>query len=76
MKANVVICFVGALVTIPVNYLLIRVIPTTGPVWGLTFYMAWVLVHFAYISHYFRRVAPVDAFWRPPGADGGPLRAP
>jgi O-antigen/teichoic acid export membrane protein len=75
MKANVVICFIGALVTIPANMILIRLDPTTGPVWGLTVYMAWVLVHFVYIAHYFRRVAPGSEFWSPAAADSAPFPA-
>ena len=70
MKANVVICFAGALVTIPANMVLIRLVPTTGPVWGLTFYMAWVLVHFVYIRRYFRSARPGEGFWAPPEAPG------
>jgi O-antigen/teichoic acid export membrane protein len=73
MKANVVICSIGALVTIPANMLMIGLHPTTGPVWGLTVYMAWVLVHFVYIEHYFRRVAPGSDFWRPAEADSAPF---
>ena len=69
MKQNVILCFVGALVTIPANAVLVAVNPTTGPVWGQTLYLSWVLVHFAYIAHYFRRVAPDGEFWaRAPGA--------
>ena len=73
MKANVIICFVGALVTIPANVIMIHFRPTTGPVWGLTVYMAWVLVHFVYIARYFRRVAPESPFWRPEAAGSAPL---
>jgi O-antigen/teichoic acid export membrane protein len=57
MRPNLIICFVGALVTIPANALLAYVDPNTGPVWGQTLYLSWVLVHFAYIAHYFRREA-------------------
>jgi len=73
MKANVIICAVGALVTIPANAILIHFQPTTGPVWGLTVYMAWVLVHLVYIENYFRRVAPGSPFWRPQVAGSAPL---
>ena len=65
MKANVLICFAGALVTIPANVVLISLWPTTGPVWGLTVYMAWVLVHFVYIVHYFRSQRAGEGFWAP-----------
>ena len=73
MKANVIICAIGALVTIPANMILIRFLPTTGPVWGLTVYMAWVLVHFVYIERYFRREAAESPFWRPEVAGSTPL---
>jgi O-antigen/teichoic acid export membrane protein len=73
MKANVIICFIGALVTIPANAILIYFQPTTGPVWGLTVYMGWVLVHFVYIERYFRRVAPSSPFWKPEAAGSAPL---
>ena len=76
MKANVIICAVGALVTIPANAILIHFQPTTGPVWGLTVYMAWVLVHFVYIERYFRREAAESPFWRPEAAGSAPLPPP
>jgi O-antigen/teichoic acid export membrane protein len=57
MRQNLIICLIGALVTIPANALLVRVDPQTGPVWGQALYLAWVLVHFVYIAHYFRREA-------------------
>ena len=63
MKQNLILCFVGALVTIPANAVLVWVNPTTGPVWGQTLYLSWVLVHFGYIVWYFRRVAPRGDFW-------------
>jgi hypothetical protein len=37
--------------------LLVNVMPETGPVWGQTLYLSWVLVHFVYIARYFRRQA-------------------
>ena len=37
--------------------------PTTGPVWGQALYLSWVIVHFGYIAHYFRKVAPHGDFW-------------
>jgi O-antigen/teichoic acid export membrane protein len=57
MKANLVICLIGALVTIPANAVLAWVDPETGPVWGQALYLAWVLVHFVYIAGYFRSTA-------------------
>jgi O-antigen/teichoic acid export membrane protein len=57
MRPNLILCFIGALVTIPANAVLVRIDPQTGPVWGQTLYLAWVLVHFVYIAHYFRREA-------------------
>lgn len=63
MRANLVICLVGALVTIPANAVLARLLPTTGPVWGQALYLSWVVVHFVYIARYFRRSAGSDE-WR------------
>jgi O-antigen/teichoic acid export membrane protein len=54
MKPNLLICLVGALVTIPANWLLVHLLPETGPVWGQALYLGWVLVHFVYIAGYFR----------------------
>ena len=72
MKANVLICFVGALVTIPANMILVRFLPTTGPVWALTVYMAWVLIHFVYIVGYFRSQRAGEGFWGPREVIGAP----
>lgn len=55
MRPNLIICFVGALVTIPANAVLAVIEPNTGPVWGQALYLSWVLVHFAYIAYYFKR---------------------
>ena len=57
MKQNLAICLIGALITIPVNVLLVQVDPDTGPVWGQSLYLSWVLVHFAYIAYYFKQHA-------------------
>jgi O-antigen/teichoic acid export membrane protein len=62
MRPNLIICLIGALVTIPANLVLVRLDPATGPVWGQTLYLAWVLVHFGYIAHYFRNVAKRGAW--------------
>lgn len=67
MKANLLICLVGALVTIPANALLAYVDPRTGPVWGQALYLAWVLVHFVYIASCFRAMR--DGGWGGSGAD-------
>jgi len=64
MRQNLIICMTGLLVTIPGNVLLIWWLPETGPVWGQTLYLAWVLVHFAYIANYFRHATSQDEFWR------------
>jgi len=57
MRASIVLTLLGCLVTIPVFFLLVHTIPETGAIWGLSFYMSWVLVHFAYIAWWFRRAA-------------------
>jgi O-antigen/teichoic acid export membrane protein len=57
MKASLLITALGALITIPANVLLIRLLPETGAAWGLSLYRGWVLVHFAYVSWYFRHRA-------------------
>lgn len=57
MRASILLTLLGCLVTIPVNVFLVRNVPETGPIWGLSFYMSWVLVHFAYIAWWFRRAA-------------------
>ncbi|HUR28118.1 MAG TPA: lipopolysaccharide biosynthesis protein [Planctomycetota bacterium] len=57
MRASIVLTLLGCLVTIPVNVWLIRANPETGVFWGLSFYMSWVLVHFAYLVWWFRRAA-------------------
>jgi O-antigen/teichoic acid export membrane protein len=75
MKANLLICFAGALVTIPANVFLVHFLPTTGPVWALTVYMAWVLIHFVYIVHYFRTQRAGQGFWEPRGAAQAPPAA-
>jgi O-antigen/teichoic acid export membrane protein len=62
MKANLIICLVGALVTIPANVVLLRIYPDTGPVWGQALYLSWVLVHFVYIAAYFRKRAHMTAW--------------
>lgn len=70
MKQNLIICFVGALITIPGNALLVYFNPTTGPVWGQALYLSWVVVHFAYIIRYFRKLGADGDFWQqPPGAE-------
>ncbi len=70
MRANLVICLIGALVTIPANLWLVTVFPLTGPVWGQALYLAWVLVHFGYIARYFRAVDPTRV-WAAPESAGG-----
>ncbi len=57
MRASIVLTIVGCMVTIPVNVFLVRHDPETGAIWGLSFYMSWVLVHFGYIAWWFRRAA-------------------
>lgn len=57
MKRSLVITAVGAAITIPTNVLLIVLLPETGAAWGLSLYRSWVLVHFAYVTWYFRHRA-------------------
>lgn len=73
MKANLALCLVGALVTIPANAYLVWVDPEKGAVWGQSLYLAWVLVHFVYIAWYFRRNAH-STEWEDAGASPVPQR--
>ncbi|MBK8178970.1 MAG: lipopolysaccharide biosynthesis protein [Planctomycetes bacterium] len=57
IRASIVLTLLGCLVTIPVNVFLIRHFPETGAIWGLSFYMSWVFVHFGYVAWWFRRAA-------------------
>lgn len=57
IRASIVLTLLGCLVTIPVHVLLIRLIPETGAIWGLSFYMSWVYVHFGYVAWWFRRAS-------------------
>ncbi len=57
MRASIVLTVIGCIVTIPVNVYLTRHNPETGAIWGLSFYMSWVFVHFGYIAWWFRRAA-------------------
>jgi O-antigen/teichoic acid export membrane protein len=57
LRVSLSLSLLGCIVTIPANFLLIRALPVTGAVWGLSFYMSWVLVHFVYVAYYFRREA-------------------
>jgi O-antigen/teichoic acid export membrane protein len=61
MRASIILTVLGCIVTIPVNVYLIHHIPETGAIWGLSFYMSWVLVHFAYITWWFRRAARTNS---------------
>jgi O-antigen/teichoic acid export membrane protein len=54
MRASLSITFVGAAITIPLNFVLVEHFPRTGAAWGLSLYMSWVLVHFLYVATYFR----------------------
>jgi hypothetical protein len=47
----------GCAVTIPAYIWLVRTLPETGAIWGQSFYMSWVFVHFAYVAWWFRRAA-------------------
>jgi len=60
VRANVVLALAGCAVTIPVNVYLVQHLPETGPLWGLSFYMSWVFVHFAYVAWWFRRASRTD----------------
>jgi O-antigen/teichoic acid export membrane protein len=55
LRVSIVLSIIGCLVTIPVNVVLMILLPESGAVWGLSVYMSWVLVHFVYIALYFRR---------------------
>lgn len=57
LRTSMILTIVGALVTIPLNVILMISLPETGAAWGHTVYMSWVLVHFAYIGWYFSRDA-------------------
>ncbi len=62
LRQLLILTLVGALVTIPLNVVLIRAWPETGVVWGLVVYQTWALVHLVYIAIYFRRRA--EQAWR------------
>ena len=64
LKVLLWITLVGAIVTIPTNIWLIKVIPYTGTAWGLALYQSWVLVHLVYISYLLLRARDAEAFWR------------
>ena len=64
LKVLLWITLVGAVVTIPTNIWLIKVIPYTGTAWGLALYQSWVLVHLAYITYLLLRARDAEAFWR------------
>jgi O-antigen/teichoic acid export membrane protein len=57
LRANVVMALAGCAVTIPAYIWLVRTLPETGAIWGQSFYMSWVFVHFAYVAWWFRRAA-------------------
>ncbi len=64
LKVLLWITLVGAVITIPTNVWLIKVIPYTGAAWGLALYQSWVLVHLVYISYLLVRARDAEAFWK------------
>ena len=64
LKALLWITLVGAVITIPLNVLLIDRIDFYGTAWGLVLYQSWVLVHLFYISAILLRAPNAESFWR------------
>ncbi len=62
LRQSLLLTLLGALVTIPLNVLLIRALPESGVAYGLVVYQGWALVHLVYIGRYFRRRAALE--WR------------
>jgi O-antigen/teichoic acid export membrane protein len=59
---------VGAVITIPLNFVLIDAVKYTGVAWGISLYQSWVLVHLGYIYWFLYR-SKEGGF---PGGPGAP----
>lgn len=56
VKAWIWLTALGAAITIPLNFVLVKAVPYTGTAWGLALYQSWVLVHVVYIYwHMYKR---------------------
>lgn len=64
MRTSLFLTLLGALVTVPINAWLMIALPETGAAWGHTVYMAWVLVHLAYVAWFFLRGSRAG-IWEP-----------
>ncbi|MBL8862862.1 MAG: lipopolysaccharide biosynthesis protein [Planctomycetes bacterium] len=68
VKAWIWLTVLGAVITIPLNFVLVKAVPYTGTAWGLALYQSWVLVHVGYIYWYMYRSGGAG-FGRPSPAD-------